>query len=318
MKENQFGNLIRNINEVTERTTPIQDIQDQNRAVRSNALESSGNANYRSSTVRNNASGGAKEIFMETTGSGLSDLKMLFLTAAFCVRTKKFDKAIVLFSDLLKRLPAHAEAKEGRSSSYLYLTVCYLETKRFSEAVHSMVNALNMNQTCEPAAFYFLEQSLERQLHINEAESDLLCLSGLLTLIKGDEEKAVQIIKEAIFLESNSANPWFCLGMVLTNEHDGGSIFKTHTAFRTKIAIQAFESAVRLKDDWMEAHFRLGVLCLKLADFNSMHQALQAFMKVVSLGRKQNIENNFVRDSIMFLENHELLKLVSKGNSVSY
>lgn len=235
---------------------------------------------------------------------------MLLNLGMLYARTEQYEKAAGSLDQFLQQVPNEHKAKNGAMGA-LYLTSVFMQLGQFTKAYDSMIASLDMNPEADQHAFEMLDQTVQDLLPDND-DAMLYCIAGNAELIAGDMTYAASHFEDAIKLDPNQAAGHFGLGIALGQPQDDDSPFDGDTSERLNKAVEAFMKATELKPDWIEAHFRLGQVSLRLLDLEAPFRAAASLKKVVELGKQQNVSNEFTQEAADLLKNHKVLQTVNK------
>ena len=252
----------------------------------------------------------AERVYLE----GLDNCKVkhpiLLNLGVMYARIDEFEKAAQRLEEFLQLVPDDQKARNGAMGAACLASV-YLNLKRYPKALDSLILSLDLNPQMDQQSFEVLTQTTEE--HLDEAkEAHLYSVAGITELINGDMDAAESHFKNAIKLDANVAAAHFGFGLCLGQPQDDDSPFDGETSNRLNQAVEAFMKATELKPDWIEAHFRLGQVSLRLLDLEAPFRAAASLKRAVALGKQQNVSNEFTQEAADLLKNNPLLQTVNK------
>jgi tetratricopeptide (TPR) repeat protein len=253
----------------------------------------------------------AEKIYLSGMRVNPGDYRLSLNAGIFYIRTGQPAKSIKLLSGMLSQIPEDEKADSGAMGS-LYLSIAYLQQEEFEQALLALRNALDLNHEIEPNALELLEETINEKLESYEDESAVICMAAYVEFINGDASRAAKKFQQVIEEDNNSADAYFGLGLALGEPQPGDSPLDKKTNARINNAVKALESAARLKPRWLEAHYYIGVLSLKLPDFESPHRAFNALNQVIELAKEKTPDNKFVAHAKKLLQTNEVLKTIAR------
>jgi len=172
-------------------------------------------------------------------GRSESDKKIILETAMLC-SNGDYAKAEPILLEYIQRNPKSGEA-------YYFLGICQYNLNQFESALHSLSQALELDQDNNAGVHYQY---------------------GLLSMDLGHPEKARVSWQRASELAPTLPAPFFQLGQLSLEEGDYDS------------ARDMFERVVSLDLDNARAHFNLGSTYFHLKDYERMQIAYEAAIKL--------------------------------------
>jgi tetratricopeptide (TPR) repeat protein len=253
----------------------------------------------------------AQKVYEEALQYGANDYRLLLNLGILYVRTEQSTKAIDVISKLLACVPDIERPRTGAMAN-LYITVAYVKQKAFIKAYQSLTTALELNPQVEPGGFDLLQNAVAAELLSTQNDSLLLSISGIINLINEESDSAIEAFQKAVAIDGDAAEAYFGLGMALGYPREEDSPFDDITSNRLNRAVEAFAKVTELKPAWIEAHYRIGLLSLKLLDIEAPHRAYYAFQQVIELAKEQNVNNKIVEETKQLLKTNEVLQTIAR------